>query len=201
MTPAEMMNGGVVNGAPVDAITLLFHGLQQRFAPLQEETRLAALTSFMSFQRRPGERINELLTRFETTQTTAELEAGFTMSFEGLSYTILRIVGVSDTQLLQLLQPFNGNFPNTQQHYTTLLASMRRMGHVLENQPGNIAQSFRTSYPMQSTRAFVSGAKKTTKLNFIQNDLCFSSAWVGWVSSSRGKRDRLSLFIKLDWGV
>ena len=68
MTPAEMMNGGQVDGNRVDPVTLLFHGLQQRFAPLQEESRLAALTSFMTFQRKPNERINELLTRSETVQ-------------------------------------------------------------------------------------------------------------------------------------
>ena len=42
MTPAEMINGGLVEGNPVDPVTLLFHGLHQRFAPLQEETRLSA---------------------------------------------------------------------------------------------------------------------------------------------------------------
>ena len=176
MTPAEMMNGGVVDGNPVDPVTLLFHGLQERFAPLTEETRLAALTSFMSFQRRPNERINELLTRFETVQATAEHEAGFNMSYEGLSYTILRIVGVSDTQLLQLLQPFNGNFPNTQQHYNMLLSSMRRMGHILENQPGNIAQSLRTSHSSQNTSTFVGieGGQNTPQASITSSQ---TAAW------------------------
>ena len=67
MTPDELMNGGQVNGVMVDPVTLLFHGLQQRFAPLGEETRLASLTAIMTFGRRGNERINELLTRFETT--------------------------------------------------------------------------------------------------------------------------------------
>ena len=39
MTPQEMLHGGNINGVPADPITLLFHGLQQRFAPLGDETR------------------------------------------------------------------------------------------------------------------------------------------------------------------
>ena len=66
------------------------------------------------------------------------------MSFEGLSYMLLRIVGVNDQQLLQLLAPFNGTFPQTQQQYSAMIGSMRRMGHILENQPGNIASSLRS---------------------------------------------------------
>ena len=167
MQPNEMMNGGQVNGVRVDPVTLLFNGLQERFAPLQEESRLAALTTFMTFTRRPNERINELLTRFETVQQRAENEAGFNMSYEGLSYTLLRIVGISDSQLLQLLAPLNGQFPSTQQEYTSLLSSMRRMGHILENQPGNIAQSLRGPAPSSGDRAPRSGHSATQARTFV----------------------------------
>ena len=125
MTPAEMMYGGMIDGNPVDPVTLLFHGMQERFAPLQDETRLAALTSFMTFSRRGSERINELLTRFETVQHRAESEANFHMSHEGLAYTLLRIVGVNDQQLIQLLQPYDGNFPTTAAQYNSMLGRLR----------------------------------------------------------------------------
>lgn len=143
MSPAELMNGAVVNGVQVDPVTMLFDALQNRFGMLQEETRLQALTAFMTFRRRPHERVNELLTRFETVQTRAETDANFRMSFEGLSYMILQVVGVSDNQLIQLLAPFNGTFPNTRPQFQQMIGAIRRMGHILENQPGNIAQSLR----------------------------------------------------------
>ena len=187
MTPVEMMQGGMINGQAVDPVTLLFHALQQRFAPLQEETRLAALTAFMTFQRRPNERINELLTRFEAIQHRAESEAGFNMSYEGLSYTLLRIVGVNDTQLLQLLHPFNGNFPNTQQQYLALQGSMRRMGHILENQPGNIAQSLRGNVSREHTRTFV---------GFETPD---SPQWAGQSEGWQGPEWAPSTGDSLDW--
>ena len=35
MTPAELLNGGMVNGAQVDPVSLLLDGLQQRFGMLE----------------------------------------------------------------------------------------------------------------------------------------------------------------------
>ena len=75
--------------------------------------------------------------------TREETDANFRMSFEGLSYMILQVVGVSDNQLIQLLAPFNGTFPNTRPQFQQMIGAIRRMGHILENQPGNIAQSLR----------------------------------------------------------
>ena len=42
MSAEEIARGAVVEGRPVDSVTLLFHALKQRFAPLAEEARLAA---------------------------------------------------------------------------------------------------------------------------------------------------------------
>ena len=53
MQTHEMLHGGVVNGIHVDPVTLLFHALQQRYAPMAEETRLVALSNVMTFRRRP----------------------------------------------------------------------------------------------------------------------------------------------------
>ena len=36
------------------------------------------------------------------------------MTAEGLSYVLTRAIGVTDSQLLEILRPFGGNFPNTQ---------------------------------------------------------------------------------------
>ena len=143
MQANEMLNGGIVNGVQVDSVTLLFHALQQRYAPMSEETRLVALTNIMTFHRRQGERINDLLTRFETTVIRAQTQAQWNMNTEGLSWMLLRTIGVNDQQLLQLLGPYGGNFPSTQQQYAHMQTALRRMGHILENQPGNVAQSLR----------------------------------------------------------
>ena len=56
---------------------------------------------------------------------------------------LLKVVGVSDSQLLQLLQPLDNQLPNTPQQYRELLQRIRRMAHVMEHRPNNIAQSLR----------------------------------------------------------
>ena len=62
------------------------------------------------------------------------------LSVQGLSFVLLRSVGVNDTQLLQLLQPFQGQYPNNDAQFRALQQGLRRMGHILEHRPGNIAQ-------------------------------------------------------------
>ena len=47
-------------------ISYLVVGLHARFAPLGEETRLQAMTDLLSFGRRNGEGINQVLTRYES---------------------------------------------------------------------------------------------------------------------------------------
>ena len=74
---------------------------------------------------------------------------------QGLSFLLLRAIGVSDQQLLTLLQPFNGNYPADQNQYQLLQTSLRRMGHVLENNPGKIASVLRGRGPDSIVRAFM----------------------------------------------
>ena len=65
------------------------------------------------------------------------------MSYEGIDYKLLRFLGVGDNHLLQLPQPNYGNISTTQVDHHALIAPMRRMGHSLQHELGNIAQSIR----------------------------------------------------------
>ena len=51
------MNGGQINGVQVDPITFIVAGLQQRFAMLDDEHRLAAMIQLLAVSRRQGETI------------------------------------------------------------------------------------------------------------------------------------------------
>ncbi len=53
------------NGVQLDPVTYLLASLQDRFAALDQETRLAGMTEMLAFNRRPGESINDLLARYE----------------------------------------------------------------------------------------------------------------------------------------
>ena len=71
LTPEESVNGGVVNGVRLDPVAYLVRGLQIRFAPLGEEPRLTAMLEYTNFQRRSGERISELIARYELVRARA----------------------------------------------------------------------------------------------------------------------------------
>ena len=67
------------------------------------------------------------------------------MSAEGCALQLLRACGVSTNQMMQPLQPFNTNLPANEQQLNAPFASMRRMGHITENTPGNIGAALHGS--------------------------------------------------------
>ena len=146
LTPNEIMNGGISpTGVQLDPLSYLVVGLHSRFAPLGEETRLQAMTDLLSFGRRGGEGINQVLTRYEIVRQRARTEGLFVMSTEGCALQLLRACGVSTNQMMQLLQPFNTNLPANELQLSALFAAMRRMGHITENTPGNIGATLHGS--------------------------------------------------------
>ena len=77
ISPNEIMHGGMQNGVHVDPVTYVLAGLHARFSPLEEESRLTAMTEMMAFARRPGETINSVLSRYETVRQRAAMEGQF----------------------------------------------------------------------------------------------------------------------------
>eukprot|EP00974_Lingulodinium_polyedra_P026796 2583573-Lingulodinium_polyedra.AAC.1 len=53
ITPVELMNGGMVNGAQVDPFIYVLGNLHFRFSALEEESRLISMTEMLAFSRRP----------------------------------------------------------------------------------------------------------------------------------------------------
>ena len=66
------------------------------------------------------------------------------MSWEGYCWFLIRAIGVTSPQLIQVLQPFNGRFPNAEPEFEEMVMNMRRMGHILEGSVGNLASQLRT---------------------------------------------------------
>ena len=139
ITPAELMHGGVRNGVALDPVTYLLGALQERFAALDEESRLASMTEMLAFSRRPGETINALLARYEIVRQRAATEGQFVMSIEGCALQILRACNVHPNQLMTLLQPFGGRMPNSDADFIAMCTTLRRWGHIAEGTHGNIA--------------------------------------------------------------
>ena len=71
ITANEIMNGGVINGIADAPLSYITAGLHARFALLDEEARLAAMTEMLAFARRPHERIHSRLSRYEVVRQRA----------------------------------------------------------------------------------------------------------------------------------
>ena len=97
ITPQEMMNGGMLNGAMVDPVTYLLGALHARFSALEEESRLTAMTEMLAFSRRHGETINSLLARYQVVRQRAAVEGQFVMSVEGCALQLPSSLWYSST--------------------------------------------------------------------------------------------------------
>ena len=152
MSYQDITQGGMINGQPVDPVTFLLTHLAQQFAPLGEEARLRAISELMQFHRNPGEQIDSMLSRFMTLRFRAgQGGQGMAMSWEGYSWLLLKACGVSHHQLLNVLQPYQGRFPGTEAEFNAMQLTLRRMGHILEQAPGNVASHLRSA----SSRAYM----------------------------------------------
>ena len=156
LSPAEVYQGGIVNGVQLDPVSYLLHGLSARFGPLDEESRLRATQDLLSFTRRQGETVDTLISRFELVRARARNEGGGMVSIETASLILLRACGVSSEQFQTLTQPFGLRLPNTDAEFSRMEHHLRRMGHIVERFPNNIASGLRQ--PTQHGQAFLAEA-------------------------------------------
>ena len=138
-----ILNGAQLNGVQVDGMTYIMSVLAERYGQLGEELRLKVVKEFMDFDRKASESIDDLLTRFEIVRHRATDTGNFQMSFEGIAYMLLRACRVNDQQFLMLTQPTGGRLPNNEPEYRNLFGALRRLGHVIEHRPDNIAAGLR----------------------------------------------------------
>ena len=108
----------------------------------------------MGFGRRSGERVDELVSRFDTLRHRARTQGGFEMSVPGYSMALLRACGVNNEQLLQVLAPIGGRLPTNEGELNQMQAYLRRMGHILEAFPNNIAQTLGQRTPRNTPTFF-----------------------------------------------
>ena len=95
--PAQaLLHGGQINGQAADPMTFLMHALSERFSQLGEETRLQAMTELKSFGRRGRERVDDVISGFDTVRERATREGQMMMSIQGLSFILLRACQIND---------------------------------------------------------------------------------------------------------
>ena len=77
-------------------------------------------------------------------RTRAQQEGGgATVSTETAALLLLRACNCSAEQFQALTQPFGYRMPTTEEEFARLCSHIRRLGHIVERQPLNIASSLR----------------------------------------------------------
>ena len=176
--PADrVIGGGMINGQRADPMTWLMHQLYEHYGQLGEEVQLAAMRDLMEFGRRPNERVDELLARFDTVRNRANELANLGFGVQGYTWLLLRALNITDQQLMQLLQPTGGRMPNNAQEFNDMRAQLRRMGHILEGNPGNVASTLRST----AQQAFFVGQDGQSTVP-QQPDNNQTHAYVGWAN-------------------
>ncbi len=127
LTIQEQFFGAIVDGVQLEPVPYLIQGLQKRFAPLDEEARIAAMMEIMRFQRKGNEDFDSLVTRFDIARQKARSEGQFVMSIEGYTILLFSCIGMPTGHILEALQPLRGRLPRTQAQFEEILRYMRRM--------------------------------------------------------------------------
>ena len=123
--PAVITHWAIINNVPTDLVTYLLYILANRFEALEDERIMQSGTAVMDFTRKPNERVDTLLTRFDLARYNTENVGAGLHNYPLLTTVLLRALEPTGEQLIQLLQPIGGHMPTTQQEYDALVFRLR----------------------------------------------------------------------------
>ena len=110
----------------------LLQNIGEKFAPLEVELSARAMNDMMSFHRQHGESIDALLSRFEMVRTRAMTRGGMGMTHEGLTWILMKAVGLNPDQWDRCLDQLQGRMPNNDYEFNLVCERLRRYGHLHE---------------------------------------------------------------------
>ncbi len=100
--PAAIAMGAAINGVNTDPVTYLLHQIANRYSELEDERTMTMGRAIVDFRRRPDERIDDLLARFDLARAdAASVGADLNNVFLHTTY-LLQIVGVSTQEVVQI---------------------------------------------------------------------------------------------------
>ena len=91
------------------------------------------------------------------------------MTWEGYTWLLLKAIGINSCQLISTLQPLQGRFPNTEAEFEQMCMTLRRMGHILEHTPGNLASALK-SPPSSAFPTWGQDAQSNSAYLAVQTD-------------------------------
>eukprot|EP00971_Amphidinium_carterae_P207877 4124994-Amphidinium_carterae.1 len=80
----------------------------------------------MTFERKSGESMDNMIIWFEATHRRANREGGMVLNAVAFTYLLIQVVGVKTDESFVLLNDFNGDLPSTETEYRRFLELLRR---------------------------------------------------------------------------
>ena len=133
--PPDQLANGVIDpqtGNQITGLMLLVRTLANRYAPLEGEASIKAVSDFLNFSRLPGESVDAFLVRFDALRNRAHVRGGLGVNASGLSWLLLKALNLSADLVDRLLQPLGGQLPQDDPQLGQLLERIRRQGHLFE---------------------------------------------------------------------
>jgi len=116
--------------------------LKRRYAPLEQETMITAVSNLFHFRRHPSEGVDQLLSRFELINSEAEQLGQLVLPVVLKSWMLLNVLKIPVKSWELLLHGTQGILPVTDQDYARFLQYVRRNGHLYESSTSSITQHF-----------------------------------------------------------
>lgn len=136
LDPQMLVQGQIVveNGANVQltGVQFLMRILRRRYAPLEQELQLHAVSEFFSFVRLPQEDTDQVVARFEVLSFRARDIGGAAVNEVVLAWMLLHHLRIPKDRWPLILLDTRGMLPNDPAQYQAFLLYLRRNGHLYD---------------------------------------------------------------------
>ena len=134
--PNTLSVGAVVDDGgqqvQLNGVRWLLRLLSRRYAPLDQEAQLHAVSEFFAFTRLGHEDTDQCIARFEVCAYRAEHIGHAAMNQVVLSWMLLHHMRIPRDRWPLILAQTNGNLPSTPDEYQQFLMYLRRNGHLYD---------------------------------------------------------------------
>ena len=106
--------------------------LTRRFAPLEQEVQLEAISELFSWRRTGNDSYDECIARFDIMVFRTQQQGGIALAEPIKAWMLLNALHVPRERWATLLAPTLGMLPQTAAQYTAFLDYLRRSGHIFD---------------------------------------------------------------------
>ena len=133
----------------ITGLQALLRQLQRRYAPLDQEIQITAISELFHFRRHGSENTDELIARFDLVIHRAANQGQVVIGEPIMSWMLLSASGMGRDKWAMFLQPTAGALPSTPAEYAAFQQYMRRQGHLFDrggSETKTLQQPFFSNY-------------------------------------------------------